>query len=115
MALIKLVENDTLDTSIKAIYRQIERAFGEVTPNFKLAAVSPGVLKDLLGRGAYLVLESGIRPVLFAVVRYIVASKEKGEFCISFNSNILQQQGFSDADLKSLIENVWNDNNFWPF
>lgn len=98
MALIRLVEKDTEDTAVRAMFRQIEKAFGDVSDNFRLAAVSPGLLKELLSRGAYLVLESGINPAVFAVIRYIVASKEHGNFCMEFNSRLLEKSGFTEED-----------------
>lgn len=104
MALIKLVDKETDDAELRVIFSRLKRDFGEVTDNFRLAAVSPGILKDILSRAAYLVKESGINPELFAVIRYAVACAENGTFCVRFNSKILKGMGFTDDNLKAVAE-----------
>lgn len=102
MALIKLADKNTDDPVVSKIFGQLERYFGDVADNFRLAAVSPSALKELQGRAYYLVMESGLNPDIFPAIRYAVASRENGEFCIKFNAGILRGMGISDDELKTL-------------
>lgn len=104
MALINLVEKDTQDPQVAAMFRQIEKAFGDVGDNFRLAAVSPSILKEILGRGAYLALESGLPQIVFPVIRYAVSYRENGKFCIKFNGELLKNAGYTDEDLAVIAD-----------
>jgi len=102
MTLIKLVEADSAGAEVQALFQKIENIFGEVTDNFRLAGVSPDVLGDLLRRGATLVTECGFSPDSLAAIRYMVAYKEEGTFCINFNTKLLAKSGYTDEDLAKL-------------
>ncbi|MGD9809564.1 MAG: carboxymuconolactone decarboxylase family protein [Deferribacterales bacterium] len=102
MALLNLPERDVDNAELQIMFGHIEKAFGELTDNFRMGAISPHMLKQLLERGAYLFKESGINPTVFPAIRYRVACDVNGDFCIKFNSKVLMNAGFTDEDLKAV-------------
>jgi len=104
------IDNQEQSAELKEITLKIEKLFGNVPPNFELLGnIDVNILKDFLTYVFKLMNHKTINPDYFGFLRLFIANQESFNYCIGFNTKLLQNRNYdlevinsSKSDLKQI-------------
>jgi len=78
---------------VDAIFNMAEEYLGFVPDGLRLFSLSPTLLETFFTNVGYFREGTNLSPVLTTMIRYLVSSKAKCQFCIDLNEGFLDQMG----------------------
>ncbi|UOD35426.1 hypothetical protein DSN97_03605 [Deferribacteraceae bacterium V6Fe1] len=108
MPLLKLLEKDEIDISLSEVYETAEKMIGAVPPNMKLIANSPKMLLSLVSRNQDIMTHPNISQLFFPVLRLFISNKLGFNFCVIFNSQMMQAFGLDGKAIEAFKDNLDN-------
>jgi len=103
------ITDKELTTEGKILIRVIKSKMGFVPPHFELfAKLNPKRLKMYLEELEHISNHPNIDADFFTFIRFVTASKEGFEYCINLNTKILKGRGYSDKELKAVVNSLVN-------
>lgn len=106
MSLIKLVEQDEATGKVAEIYQNMMNTMGFIPNAFKLFSPSEHVLGQQVNNLNYYFRHSKLSGKLLSFIRLLVSDKERCEYCIGMNTNILFQYGVLPETITEVINDV---------
>lgn len=89
------IDNQEQSAELKEINLKIEKLFGTVPPNFELLGnIDVNILKDFLTYVFKLMNHKTINPDYFGFLRLFIANQEGFDYCIGFNTKLLQTKNY---------------------
>ena len=89
------IDNQEQSAELKEINLKIEKLFGTVPPNFELLGnIDVNILNDFLAYVFKLMNHKTINPDYFAFLRLFIANQEGFNYCIGFNTKLLQNRNY---------------------
>jgi len=89
------INNQKQSAELKEINLKIEKLFGTVPPNFELLGnIDVNILKDFLTYVFKLMNHKTINPDYFGFLRLFIANQESFDYCIGFNTKLLQTKNY---------------------
>ena len=114
MFIIPVIKKEDAKGELKILYKMIERSLGFVPPHFELfATIDSEAMKEFVAYNQKMNQHENIDKNLLPHLRLAIAKKECRNYCIAFNSSILEsceytidlrQTLLKDMVLKSLNE-----------
>jgi len=89
---------------VQAILDMAEEYLGFVPDGLKLFSLSPTLMETFFTNVGYFRSGTNLSPVLTTMIRYLVSSKAKCNFCIDMNEGFLDQMGI-DIDIARAARN----------
>lgn len=93
---------------IAAIFASVERHVGFVPDGLRLYSLSPPLLESFMSNIGYFNSGERISPTLMVVIRYLVSSEAKCQFCIDLNEAFMANMGV-DIDRARAARNNLDD------
>jgi uncharacterized peroxidase-related enzyme len=81
------------EARVAAIFSAIEQRLGFVPDGLRLYSLSPPLLEYFVGNVGYFNSGERLSPALMAMIRYLVSSNAKCQFCIDLNEGFLANMG----------------------
>lgn len=81
------------EARVDAVFDAIQKYIGFVPDALRLYSFSPPLLESYVGNISYLNSGERLSPALMAMIRYLVSSEAKCNFCIDMNEGILSNMG----------------------
>ena len=78
---------------IAAIFASVEQHIGFVPDGLRLYSLSPPLLENFMSNVGYFNSGERVSPALMVVIRYLVSSDAKCQFCIDLNEGFLANMG----------------------
>ena len=103
MALLKTVTQEEAEGEIAATYDMFLKTAGTVPKPMEMASISPSLMKLQVELVGYYMNHPTLKFPLLAHIRYLVATDQDYNFCIDFNSNLLQFLGNTEEGLTELV------------
>ena len=92
------------ENRVEAVYQAIQKHLGFVPDGLRLYSFSPPLLETFVGNVSYFNSGERLSPALMAMIRYVVSSEAKCNFCIDMNEGFLTNMGF-DLDVVRAARN----------
>jgi uncharacterized peroxidase-related enzyme len=108
MPLLKLLEKNEIDVTLSEVYESTEKMIGAVPPNMKLIANSPKMLLNLVSRNQDIMTHPNISQLFFPVLRLFISNKLGFNFCVIFNSQMMQKFGLEGNAIEAFKDNLDN-------
>lgn len=90
------IDNQEQSAELKEINLRIEKLFGTVPLNFELLGnIDVNILKDFLTYVFKLMNHKAINPDYFGFLRLFIANQEGFNYCIGFNTKLLQAKNYN--------------------
>lgn len=115
MFIIEPVKKEDASRELKLMYKMIERSLGFIPPHFELfATIDLKSMQEFLELNNYMFSHPKIDKDLLPFLRLKIATKESRNYCIEFNTKMLQEMGMDNniekaefvASQKSLLLKV---------
>lgn len=113
MSRIPLPADDNLDEQARSLLEQVEEIHGFVPNQHRLDAYFPLVLRSLLDLNRRTILAGDLDPVLLETIALVLAIENECDYCIAYHLGVLEERGFSPAELEVLRED-WREAEFTP-
>ena len=81
------------ESRVEAVYQAVQSHIGFVPDGLKLYSLSPPLLETFVGNISYFNSGKRLSPALMAMIRYMVSSQAKCNFCIDMNEGFLTNMG----------------------
>ena len=92
MFIIEPIKKEDAKGELKLLYRIIERTLGFIPPHFELfASIDAKSMKEFLELNHFTMNHQKIDKDLLPFLRLYIATKECRNYCIGFNTQILQE------------------------
>ncbi|MGR3176639.1 MAG: carboxymuconolactone decarboxylase family protein [Candidatus Anammoxibacter sp.] len=102
MARIKTIENDEASEEVKAIYADIESAFGMVPNLFKTAAHFPPLLKANWEKVKAVMMGGNLSRYVKETIAVLVSKNNSCQYCVSAHTMLLKSIGATDKELENI-------------
>lgn len=79
---------------VEAVYQAVKSHIGFVPDGLRLYSFSPALLETFVGNISYFNSGERLPPALMAMIRYVVSSEAKCNFCIDMNEGFLTNMGY---------------------
>lgn len=90
------------ETRVAGVLSAIEQRLGFVPDGLRLYTLSPPLLENFVGNVAYFNGGgSGLRPLLTAMIRYLVSWQSQCRFCIDMNEGFLVNMGLQLEEVRA--------------
>ncbi|MDM5271798.1 hypothetical protein PGH07_06385 [Sulfurovum sp. zt1-1] len=110
MFIIDTIKKEDATGKLKLLYQMIEKNLGFIPPHFELmATIDIKAMKDFLDYNTYMMTHTKIDRNLMPFLRLYIAQKECRNYCIQFNTQLLQNMGVNEAiisDLENHLDNI---------
>ena len=108
MFIIPVVKKEEAEGELKLLYRMIERSLGFVPPHFELfASIDIEAMKEFAAYNQKMAKHPTIDKNLLPHLRLAIAQKECRNYCVAFNTNMLQTGEFRiDEKQRVLMKKV---------
>lgn len=106
MKRIKLIEKDEASDEVKAIYKDIEAAFGMVPNLFKTYAHFPALLLVNWEKTKVLLMGGELPRELKEQIAVVVSAANSCKYCVASHSMALSMMGFSQERIDDLTKNI---------
>ncbi len=108
MFIIPVIKKEDAKGELKLLYRMIERSLGFVPPHFELfATIDIEAMKEFAAYNQKMATHPTIDKNLLPRLRLAIAQKECRNYCVAFNSAMLEKGEFKiDASQTLLMEKV---------
>lgn len=93
------------EARVAGILDAIQRRIGFVPDGLRLYSLSPALLESFVGNVAYFNGGSRLRPMLTAMIRYLVSWQSKCSFCIDMNEGFLTNMGLDLDEIRAARAN----------
>lgn len=81
------------ESRVAAVFGAIEQHVGFVPDGLRLYSVSPPLLENFVSNVSYFNSGERLSPAFMAMLRYLVSSQAKCQFCIDLNEGFLANMG----------------------
>ena len=78
---------------VEAVFEMARQHLGFIPDGLRLFALSPTLLETFFTNVGYFQNGTNLSPLLTTMIRYLVSSKAKCQFCIDMNEGFLNQMG----------------------
>jgi len=100
MFIIPVIKKEDAKGELKLLYRMIERSLGFVPPHFELfATIDIEAMKEFAAYNFKMTTHENIDKNLLPHLRLTIAKRECRNYCVAFNTKMLEQDEF-DIDKK---------------
>ncbi len=106
MARITLTTGETPQQNVSAIFAEIEGAFGRVPNLFKAYAHHPPLLQANWNKVKSVMMEGSLSRKLKETIAVHVSQDNGCAYCVAAHSGALQAIGVSEAELKTILQNL---------
>ncbi|MDF1533962.1 MAG: peroxidase-related enzyme [Methanosarcinaceae archaeon] len=103
---IKLIEKEDASDEVKAIYADIETAFGMIPNLFKTYANFPALLQVNWDKTKVLLMGGELSRELKESIAVVVSAANVCNYCVAAHSMALQMMGFSQERIDDLTKNI---------
>ena len=104
MALLETVNPEKAEGEVKEAYSVFMERAGMVPKPFEMLSVSPELQKMQVQGIDYYMQHPTLTFPLLAHIRYLIAREYNYQFCINFNSELLQFVGLDDDQLQTVAK-----------
>ena len=104
MAIIKTIPPEEAEGEMAERYDKFIKTAGSVPKPFEMLSVSPELQKMQVQGIDYYMQHPTLTFPLLAHIRYLVAREYNYQFCINFNSELLQFVGLDDEQLQTVAK-----------
>lgn len=108
ISLLKTVKPEEANDLVKDVYKGFSEKMGKVPNVIQFHTASQKVYGYLMGMFNDFSMHPTIDPVLQAYLRVIISHREGGEYCVEFQSFLLQAYGVSNEEIKLVLEDPEN-------
>lgn len=81
------------ESRVEAVYQAVQNHIGFVPDGLRLYSLSPPLLETFVGNVSYFNSGERLSPALMAMIRYMVSTEAKCNFCIDMNEGFLTNMG----------------------
>ncbi len=106
MTRIKLIEKEDANDEVRAVYKDIEAAFGMVPNLFKTYAHFPALLKVNWEKTKALMMGGELPRELKEGIAVVVSAANVCDYCVAAHSMALAMMGFSKEKIDALTKNI---------
>ncbi len=106
MTRIKLIEKEEASDEVKAIYKDIEAAFGMVPNLLKTYAHFPALLKVNWEKTKVVLMGGELPRELKESIAVVVSAANSCKYCVAAHSMALQMMGFSQERIDDLTKTL---------
>jgi uncharacterized peroxidase-related enzyme len=106
MTRIKLIEKEDANDEVRAVYKDIEAAFGMVPNLFKTYAHFPALLKVNWEKTKVLLMGGKLPRELKESIAVVVSAANSCKYCVAAHSMALSVMGFSQERIDDLTRNI---------
>lgn len=89
------------EARVAGVLSAIEQRLGFVPDGLRLYTLSPPLLENFVSNVAYFNGGSRLRPILTAMIRYLVSWQSQCRFCIDMNEGFLVNMGLQLEDVRA--------------
>ena len=109
MFIIEPIKKEDATGELKLLYRMIERSLGVVPPHFELfATIDLKAMVEFVEYNQYIMKHKKIDSDLLPFLRLYIAKKECRNYCISFNTMMLQKLNISKQFINNIEDEIHN-------
>ncbi|MBI5040836.1 MAG: hypothetical protein HZB57_06470 [Gammaproteobacteria bacterium] len=90
---------------VAGVLEEIKQRLGFVPDGLRLYTLSPPLLENFVGGIAYFNGGSRLRPMLMAMIRYLVSWHSQCQFCIDMNEGFLTAMGLQLDEIRAARAN----------
>jgi len=104
MFIIPVIKKEDAKGELKLLYRMIERSLGFVPPHFELfATVDIEAMREFAAYNQKILTHKNIDKNLLPHLRLAIAKKECRNYCMAFNTTMLEKGKFEIDDKQTLL------------
>lgn len=93
------------EARVAAVLDAIKQHLGFVPDGLRLYTLSPPLLETFVGNVSYFNGGTRLRPMLMAMIRYLVSWQSKCQFCIDLNEGFLSHMGLQLEEIRAARAN----------
>lgn len=106
MPRIELIEKENASDEVRAIYEDIEAAFGMIPNLFKTYAHFPALLQVNWEKTKVLLMGGELTRELKESIAVVVSAANSCNYCVASHSMALQMMGFNQERIDDLTKNI---------
>lgn len=106
MSRIELIEKENASDEVRAIYEDIEAAFGMIPNLFKTYAHFPALLQVNWEKTKVLLMGGELTRELKESIAVVVSAANSCNYCVASHSMALQMMGFNQERIDDLTKNI---------
>lgn len=106
MPRIELIEKENASDEVRAIYKDIEAAFGMIPNLFKTYAHFPALLQVNWEKTKVLLMGGELTRELKESIAVVVSAANSCNYCVASHSMALQMMGFNQERIDDLTKNI---------
>ncbi len=104
MFIIPVIKKEDAKGELKLLYRMIERSLGFVPPHFELfATIDIEAMKEFAAYNQKMATHENIDKNLLPHLRLAIAKRECRNYCVAFNTKILEEGEFDINEKQKLL------------
>ena len=104
MFIVDVIKKEDARGELKLIYKMIERSLGFVPPHFELfATIDIQAMKKFAAYNQKMAIHESIDKNLLPHLRLAIAKKECRNYCVSFNTKMLETKEFEIDERQKLL------------
>lgn len=109
MFIVKTIKKDEATGKLALLYTKIEETLGFIPPHFELfGTIDADGLKDFISYNLYFTKHEKIDYKLLPFMRLYIATLEKRNYCIKFNSSLLLNMNIDNKIISNILEEFDN-------
>lgn len=109
MFIIQPIKKEEAKGELKLLYRMIERSLGFVPPHFELfGTIDLKAMVEFVEYNQYIMSHEKIDKNLLPYLRLYIAHKECRNYCVNFNSALLQNMQVNEKIIDNIEEEIKN-------
>lgn len=101
MSLLKEITPEKATGELALLYEGVKQLAGSVPNGIKFYSENPDLLRIKLDTISYYMYHETLSPKLMAFIRLLISIRDKTEYCIDKNQNILLKFGISAEEIKT--------------
>ena len=91
---------------VDAVFSAVKQHMGFIPDGLRLYSLSPALLETFVANISYFNCGERIPATLMTMIRYLVSSESKCNFCIDFNEGLLTSMGLDLASIRAARNNA---------
>jgi len=99
MALLNYTKRDEATGEMANIYEMLEDRIKFIPNVVQFHSVSPEMFTKFMNLSGHYIDHPTLDPITVAYIRFLISAKEKGEYCVRFQSFVLQKYNVTEDDL----------------
>lgn len=109
MFIIEPIKKEQATGELKLLYRMIERSLGFIPPHFELfATIDMKAMVEFVEYNQYISSHENIDKNILPFLRLYIANRECRNYCVNFNSVMLQQMQTDEKIINNIEEEIAN-------